>query len=48
MSQVKENLIEILANDKEEKFFLTEEEEKELLETLPLMDEKFEAIFLEF
>lgn len=39
-----DKLVKMLADDRYDKFYLTEDEEKELLETLPLMDEKFEDV----
>jgi hypothetical protein len=42
-------LIKMLANNKDEKFYLTKEEEKEFLKTLPdLVDDKFENVLLEW
>ena len=44
-----DNVIRMLADDKNEKFYLTEEEEKELLETLPeLLEDKYENVLLEW
>jgi len=43
-----DELIRMLADDKGEKFYLTEEEEKEMLENLPEMEDKFENILLEW
>ena len=43
-----DDLIRFLADDKDEKFYLTEEEEKEMLENLPELEEKFENVLLEW
>ena len=43
-----DELIRFLADDKNEKFYLTEEEEKELLDNLPEFEDKFENFLIEW
>ena len=41
-----DDLIKFLADDKDEKFFLTEEEEREMLEYLPLAENKLSDVLI--